>query len=96
MKDENPAVAKSYAFSKRVVLLYKLLLKNQQPRPTANQILRCGTSIGANGEEAAGGFSQHDFAAKCSIAHKEARGSVLVAATVLYGMSRTQPCCLND
>jgi four helix bundle protein len=73
MKDENPVLVKSYAFSKRVVLLYKLLLRNKQPRSIADQILRCGTSIGANVEEAVGGFSRRDFAAKCSIAYKEAR-----------------------
>ena len=73
MKDENPVLVKSYAFSKRVVLLYKLLLQNKQPRSVADQILRCGTSIGANVEEAVGGFSRRDFVAKCSIAYKEAR-----------------------
>ena len=75
MKDENPVLVKSYAFSKRIVLLYKLLLKNKQPRSLADQMLRCGTSIGANVEEAVGGFSRRDFAAKCSIAYKEARES---------------------
>ena len=64
---------KSYAFSKRAVMLYKLLLKTKQPRSLADQILRCGTSIGANVEEAVGGFSRRDFSAKCSIAYKEAR-----------------------
>ena len=53
--------------------LYKLLLKQKQPRALAEQILRSGTSIGANMEEATGGFSRRDFIAKCSIAYKEAR-----------------------
>ena len=75
MKEENVVLVKSYAFSKRAVLLYKLLLKNKQPRSLADQLLRCGTSIGANIEEAVGGFSRRDFAAKCSIAYKEARES---------------------
>ncbi|GAA4369629.1 four helix bundle protein [Hymenobacter saemangeumensis] len=75
MKEENVVLVKSYAFSKRSVLLYKLLIKNKQPRPLADQILRCGTSIGANVEEAIGGFSRRDFAAKCGIAYKEARES---------------------
>lgn len=73
MKAENVVLIKSYAFSKRTVLLYKFLLKNKQPRALADQLLRCGTSIGANVEEAVGGFSRRDFAAKCSIAYKEAR-----------------------
>lgn len=60
-------------FSKRIILLYKMLLKNKQPRSLADQLLRCGTSVGANIEEAIGGFSRRDFAAKCGIAYKEAR-----------------------
>lgn len=75
MKEENVVLTKSYAFSKRAVLLYKLLLKTKQPRSLADQILRCGTSVGANVEEAVGGFSRRDFSAKCSIAYKEARES---------------------
>lgn len=39
----------------------------------SKQILRSGTSIGANVEEAIGGQSRKDFAAKLSIAYKEAR-----------------------
>jgi len=73
MKEKNVVLVKSYAFSKRTVLLYKFLLKNKQPRSLADQLLRCGTSVGANMEEAVGGFSRRDFAAKCSIAYKEAR-----------------------
>ena len=75
MKEDNTVLIKSYAFSKRVILLYKLLLKHKQPRSLADQLLRCGTSVGANIEEAVGGFSRRDFTAKCSIAYKEARES---------------------
>jgi len=64
---------KSFLFSQRVVHLYKHLLANGQPRALADQLLRSGTSIGANLEEATGGFSKRDFVAKCSIAYKEAR-----------------------
>ncbi|MBD2768158.1 four helix bundle protein [Hymenobacter sp. BT664] len=73
MKEDNAVLMKSYAFAKRAVLLHKMLLKSKQPRSLADQVLRCGTSIGANVEEAVGGFSRRDFAAKCSIAYKEAR-----------------------
>jgi four helix bundle protein len=44
-------------------------------RVLAPQLLRCGTSIGANLEEARGGESRRDFVSKCSIALKEARES---------------------
>ena len=70
---ENTVLYKSYLFAQRIVKLYKLLLKQKQPRALAEQILRSGTSIGANLEEATGGFSRRDFVAKCSIAYKEAR-----------------------
>ncbi|MDO7876935.1 four helix bundle protein [Hymenobacter sp. ASUV-10] len=73
MTAENTVLFKSYAFAQRIVKLYKLLLKQKQPRALAEQLLRSGTSIGANIEEATGGFSRRDFAAKCSIAYKEAR-----------------------
>src|ERR1700730_5868581 len=45
-------------------------------RVLAPQLVRCGTSIGANLEEARGGESRRDFISKCSIALKEARESV--------------------
>jgi four helix bundle protein len=45
-------------------------------RIMAPQVLRCGTSIGANLEEARGGESRRDFISKCSIALKEARESL--------------------
>jgi four helix bundle protein len=45
-------------------------------RILAPQMLRCGTSIGANLEEARGGESRRDFISKCSIALKEARESL--------------------
>jgi four helix bundle protein len=70
---ENTVLYKSYAFAQRIVRLYKLLIQQKQPRALAEQLLRSGTSIGANIEEATGGFSRRDFTAKCSIAYKEAR-----------------------
>ncbi len=73
MEAENTVLSKSYAFAQRIVKLYKLLIKEKQPRALAEQLLRSGTSIGANVEEATGGFSRRDFVAKCSIAYKEAR-----------------------
>ena len=73
MEEEKTVLYKSFLFAQRVVRLYKHLLAQGQPRALADQILRSGTSIGANMEEATGGFSRRDFIAKCSIAYKEAR-----------------------
>jgi four helix bundle protein len=64
---------KSYKFSVRIVNLYKYLTKKKKEFILAKQILRCGTSIGANIEEATGGISTPDFKHKLSIAYKEAR-----------------------
>jgi len=73
MDEEKTVLYKSFLFAQRIVRLYKHLLANGQPRALADQLLRSGTSIGANMEEATGGFSKRDFIAKCSIAYKEAR-----------------------
>lgn len=73
MKSENVIQTKSYAFAVRIVLLYRHLLKEKKEFVLAKQLLRCGTSIGANVEEAIGGQSRADFVSKLSIAYKEAR-----------------------
>ncbi|MGA7161422.1 MAG: four helix bundle protein [Bacteroidota bacterium] len=72
MKKGNVIQTKSYAFSLRVVQLYK----SDSPRTNQiilSQLLRSGTSIGANVEEAIGAQSTRDFYAKLYIAYKEAR-----------------------
>jgi four helix bundle protein len=53
-----------------------LMKRGGAGRVLAPQLLRCGTSIGANLEEARGGESRRDFISKCSIALKEARESL--------------------
>ncbi|ACU61135.1 four helix bundle protein [Chitinophaga pinensis] len=72
MKRENVLQEKSYAFSLRILKLSKHL-RNNGEYPLANQIMRSGTSIGANIEEALGGSSYRDFCSKLQIAYKEAR-----------------------
>lgn len=64
---------KSYAFSIRIVKLYQFLVKEKREFILSKQLLRCGTSIGANIEEAIAGISQNDFFFKLTIAHKECR-----------------------
>ncbi|NMA85985.1 MAG: four helix bundle protein [Tissierellia bacterium] len=63
---------KSYEFSLRIVKMYKFLIENKVEYVLAKQILRSGTSIGANVEEACSGQSRKDFIHKLSIAQKEA------------------------
>ncbi|HLX96731.1 MAG TPA: four helix bundle protein [Verrucomicrobiae bacterium] len=63
---------KSYAFALRTITLARWL-KAQKEFEIAGQILRSGTAIGSNVEEALAGISRADFIAKMSIASKEAR-----------------------
>ena len=65
---------KSYQFSIRIIKIHLHLCKTQKDAYSlSRQLLRAGTSIGANVEEAIGGHSEKDFCAKMSIAYKEAR-----------------------
>ncbi len=72
MKD-NILLDKSFAFAVRVVKAYKYLVEEKKEFVMSKQFLRCGTSIGANAEEAVGGQSRADFVSKLSISYKEAR-----------------------
>jgi four helix bundle protein len=69
---ENAVRAKSYAFALAIVRFYRRS-RGSHGGVIARQMLRCGTSIGANVEEALAGQSRRDFIAKMSIASKEAR-----------------------
>lgn len=75
MKKDNIIQIKSYDFAVRVVKLYKHLSQEKKEFVLSKQLLRSGTSIGANVEEAIGGQSRKDFFAKLTIAYKEARES---------------------
>jgi four helix bundle protein len=73
LKPDNVIQQKSYAFAIRIVKLYRYLCEEKKEFVLSKQLLRCGTSIRANLEEAIGGQSQKDFFAKITIAYKEAR-----------------------
>jgi four helix bundle protein len=73
MKTNNIIQDKSFAFAVRIVKLYKFLCDEKKEFVLSKQLLRCGTSIGANIEEAIGGHSEKDFFAKLTISYKEAR-----------------------
>ncbi|NJO68821.1 MAG: four helix bundle protein [Bacteroidetes bacterium] len=70
---ENVIVDKSFAFAVKIVKLYQKLVSESKEYVLSKQLLRCGTSIGANIEEAVGGISKRDFIAKLQISYKEAR-----------------------
>ena len=73
MKKDNVIQEKSFAFAIRIVNLYKFLCREKKEFILSKQVLRSGTSIGANIEESIGGYSDKDFLSKLSIAYKEAR-----------------------
>jgi len=70
--DKNVCAEKSFEFSVRIVNLCKYLHREHKEYVLSKQLLRCGTSIGANVSEAQRGQSKADFAAKMNIALKEA------------------------
>ncbi|CAM1357831.1 conserved hypothetical protein [Tenacibaculum xiamenense] len=64
--------SKSFKFSLNIISLFSKLQKEKE-FIISKQLLRSGTSIGANIEEAMAGQSKRDFIAKMSISSKEAR-----------------------
>ena len=69
---ENTVLEKSFAFAVRIVNMYKYLTEQKKEYVLSKQLLRCGTSIGANATEAQRAQSKPDFISKMSIALKEA------------------------
>ena len=70
--EDNAIVEKSFEFAVRIVNLCKFLRSEHHEYILSKQIMRSGTSIGANVSEAQRGQSRADFAAKMNIALKEA------------------------
>ena len=68
---ENALIDKSIAFAARIVKLHRYLIKDKKETVISKQIVRSGTSIGANINEANYGQSKADFISKLHIALKE-------------------------
>ena len=71
MYKESPTLEKSLRFAARIVKLYQYLVREKKETIISKQIIRSGTSIGANANEAAYGVSKSDCIAKMQIALKE-------------------------
>lgn len=71
MKKENVTYEKAYKFAIRVVKAYQYLCYEKKEYVLSKQMLRSGTSIGANVAEANGAISDAEFSNKISIAYKE-------------------------
>ena len=76
MKSNNVVQQKSFAFAIRIVNVYKYMTLEKKEFVLSKQLLRSGTSIGANIEESIDGQSDKDFLSKISISYKEARETV--------------------
>ncbi len=72
---ESVVADKSFQFAKSVVELYKTIIKPEKEFVLSKQLLRSGTSIGANIAEASGSISKNEFIAKIQISYKEAHES---------------------
>ncbi len=99
MKTDNVIQDKSFAFAIRIIKAYKYLIYEKKEFILSKQLLKSGTSIGANIEESLGGQSRADFIAKLSISYKEARETMywikLLAATDYLIAKETQS-LIND
>ncbi|MFZ4741215.1 MAG: four helix bundle protein [Bacteroidales bacterium] len=73
MRSDNIIQEKTYAFAIRIVQAYKYLAEEKKEYVLSKQLLRSGTSIGENTEEAIDGQTEKDFYAKLNIVYKEAR-----------------------
>jgi four helix bundle protein len=71
VKEGNVLYEKAYSFAIRIVNAYRFLVEQKKEYVLSKQLLRSGTSIGANVAEANGAISVSDFSAKMSIAYKE-------------------------
>ncbi|MFA6514715.1 MAG: four helix bundle protein [Candidatus Paceibacterota bacterium] len=73
MKEDNIIKEKSYNFSLKIIKTYQELTIDKKEFILSKQLIRSGTSIGANVEESIGAQSKNDFISKISISYKEAR-----------------------
>ncbi|MCL2305116.1 MAG: four helix bundle protein [Planctomycetaceae bacterium] len=96
---ENIILEKSFAFAVRIVNASRYLNDSKREFVLSKQLIRSGTSVGANIEEAMGAQSDADFVSKLSIARKEARETHywirLLEATNFFSESESRS-LLND
>jgi four helix bundle protein len=70
---KNVLLEKSYGFALEIIEIYVYLSESKREYVLSKQLLRSGTSVGANAEESVGGRSRADFINKVYISYKEAR-----------------------
>jgi len=81
---------RAFRFGCRIVIFCRRLdEEGGVARTLAPQLVRCGTSIGANLEEARGGESRRDFKSKCAISLKEARELAAILGAIVRNSRRS-------
>ena len=85
METENAIRTKSMAFARRIVFAYRYLCEEKKEYVLSKQLLRSGTSIGANIAEAQYASSRKEFSAKLYISLRE-------CAETLYWLELLQTC----
>lgn len=90
-RKENIIQTKTEAYSIRIIKLYQYLQKTKQEKTLSRQILRSGTSIGANVAESRNAQSGADFISKLSIALKEADETAFWLKSLFCGDYITEP-----
>jgi four helix bundle protein len=95
MKTDNIIQKKTFAFAINIINIYKVLQMQKKEFLLSKQLLKSGTSVGANIEEMIGAQSGRDFFSKLSIAYKEARESLywlkLLEATEYLSVEEVKP-----
>ncbi|MCD4698133.1 MAG: four helix bundle protein [Bacteroidales bacterium] len=84
MKKENIILEKTFNFALEIIIVYKYLRFQQKEYVMSKQLLKSGTSIGANAVEADSAQSHKDFIAKMSISLKEANETRYWIRLLLY------------
>ncbi len=76
MKEDNIVQKKSFDFALKIIETYKYLKDEKREFVMSKQLLRSGTSVGANIEEAIGAQTDKDFFTKITISYKEIRETI--------------------
>ena len=84
-KKDNVIMEKADAFGDRIIKMYKYLVNRNYEDTMAKQILKSGTSIGANVAESRNAQSRNDFISKLNIALKEADETLYWLKKLLVG-----------
>ena len=99
MKEDNQILQKSKSFAVRIIRLSQHLTEEKKEKVLSRQVLRSGTSIGANVKEAVRGQSTADFLSKMQIALKEASETeywLELLAETQYLSEKAADSVLND